>query len=140
MIDKNNLVDLINEFFEFIISNNEFCIVNKKGEILLLSIPESMVDVDSLYSFLQTELKYKEVDSEETRGLLNLIVEAIDIIPNISPESSSFEIEYTYRDKGSKVECKSTKFISSNPEFLILDVCKVYKTSMKLIGYTGETL
>lgn len=72
MIDKNNLVDLINEFFEFIISNNEFCIVNKKGEILLLSIPESMVDVDSLYSFLQTELKYKEVDEEETRGITKL--------------------------------------------------------------------
>lgn len=140
MIDKNNLVDLINEFFEFIISSNEFCIVNKKGEILLLSIPESIVDVDSLYSFLRTELKYKEVDEEETRGLLNLIVEAIDTIPNISPESSSFEIEYTYRDKGSKVECKSTKFISSNPEFLILDVCKIYKTGIKLIGYTGETL
>lgn len=135
----NTIAELIEKYFEFIANNKILCIVGKNGRIYLVSIAPSIIsedgtcDLDQLFDYISTELKYCDIDYKETGNLLSFIKEIIELIPLVPKESLVLEVGVSFPNQG-----KVTKIVSTDPRSCIIDVCDFYKKGARLIGNTGS--
>lgn len=137
----NTIAELIENYFEFIASNKILCVVGKNERIYQVPIVPSIIsedgtcDLDQLFNYISTELKYCDIEYKETMELLSLIEEIIKLIPLVPKESLVFEIGICYPKQD-----KETEYVSTDSGHCILDICGFYKKGTRLIGYTGSYL
>lgn len=133
----NTIAELIEKYFEFIANNKIICVVGKNERIYQVTIVPGIIsedgtcDLDQLFNYISTELKYCDIDYEETRKLLSLIEDIIELIPLVPKESLVFEIGIRYPAE----QGKKTKFVSTDSRHCIYDICGFYKKGTELWKY-----